>query len=336
MVVAGYVMLWSASVGNCTVLGIKETQFTIDGNPTFLLGISYYGGCGAPAEFVKADFEDMRAAGFNWVRVWAVWPYFGEDMSVIGPSGEIRAPYMSRLRNLIVLADEMGMIVDVTFTPRQPVVQFNPATQQDANFAAYERGIVAVARQLKPYRNIYFDLGNERDVRDARFVSTAQIATLRAGVKEIEPERLVTASCVPRDANAMRKLTAIAALDFITPHLSRNASAPSHTFDQTAMFFAWMDEVGRRVPVHYQEPFRRGYNDWQPGAADYLTDLGGAVRAGAAGWCLHNGATRNSEEKRPLRSFDMTQHEGRLFDQLDEVELAVVRGAAEVVRQAQR
>jgi len=134
----------------------------------------------------------------------------------------------------------------------------------------------------------------------------------------------------------MRKLTDIAGLDFIAPHLGRSPESPKHTPARTEQFFAWMDQVGRRVPVHYQEPFRRGYNNWQPGVDDYLTDLSGAVESGAAGWCLHNGSTKNSEDKRPLRSFVVTEDEGRLFDQLDEVELQVVRRAAGVVREAQR
>ena len=30
-----------------TVLGIADTRFTLNGEPTFLLGVSYYGGLGA-------------------------------------------------------------------------------------------------------------------------------------------------------------------------------------------------------------------------------------------------------------------------------------------------
>jgi hypothetical protein len=33
-----------------------------------------------------------------------------------------------------------------------------------------------------------------------------------------------------------------------------------------------MKEIGRTVPLHYQEPFVRGYMRWQPGAADFVTD----------------------------------------------------------------
>src|SRR5665647_640014 len=51
----------SSSVNNrnpertVTELGIKGTQFTINGTPTFLYGISYYGGLGASEEFILKD-----------------------------------------------------------------------------------------------------------------------------------------------------------------------------------------------------------------------------------------------------------------------------------------
>jgi hypothetical protein len=72
------------------------------------------------------------------------------------------------------------------------------------------------------------------------------------------------------------------------------------------------------VPVHFQEPFRRGYGKWQPGAEDFVDDLKGARAGGAAGWCFHNGDERSAKDGKPRRSFDL--REKRLFEQLDEEE----------------
>jgi hypothetical protein len=80
-----------------------------------------------------------------------------------------------------------------------------------------------------------------------------------------------------------------------------------------------MRELGRVIPVHYQEPFRRDFSKgWQPQVADFATDLEGAIQGGAAGWCLHNGDNRWAPDAQPRRSFDMRQK--RLFPQLDDVE----------------
>src|SRR5689334_14921626 len=51
-----------------TVLGIQGTRFTLNGRPTFLLGISYYGGLGASEESVRRDLDDLRRHGFHWLR----------------------------------------------------------------------------------------------------------------------------------------------------------------------------------------------------------------------------------------------------------------------------
>ena len=58
-----------------------------------------------------------------------------------------------------------------------------------------------------------------------------------------------------------------------------------------------MNKIARAVPVHYQEPFRRGYSQWEPTAADFLTDLRGALAGGAAGWCFHNGSQRAAPKR---------------------------------------
>jgi len=81
-----------------------------------------------------------------------------------------------------------------------------------------------------------------------------------------------------------------------------------------------MRELGRVVPVHYQEPFRRGFKpwEWEPKAEDFLTDLKGAIKGEAIGWYFHNGDQRNKPDKKPRRSFDL--REKRLFEQLDEEE----------------
>ncbi len=292
-----------------TTLGIKGRCFTIEDKPTFLLGISYYGALGAPREFIRKDLEDMKKFSFNWLRVWATWNAYGEDVSAVDKEGNPREPYFRKLAWIVKECDRRGLIVDITLN-----------RGAFSSHKAHLHGVEVIVKALKSYRNWYIDLANEHDVRDARFVSFPELRELREAVREIDPERLVTASGTPAGRETLRIYLYDIGVDFIAPHLSRNPQAPKQTEEITRRYYHWMEELGRVVPVHYQEPFRRGYTvGWEPRAEDFLTDLEGARKGGAAGWCFHNGSQRDAPEEKPRRSFDM--RERRLFEQLDEEEI---------------
>jgi len=63
------VLIASTVFASGAELGIKGKQFTINGKPTFLLGISYYGALGASKDFIRSDLDDMQKYGFNWFRL---------------------------------------------------------------------------------------------------------------------------------------------------------------------------------------------------------------------------------------------------------------------------
>jgi hypothetical protein len=184
---------------------------------------------------------------------------------------------------------------------------------------------------LKPQRNWYMDLANEHDVRDARFVPVAELKALRETVRRLDSARLVTASFGGHDLDEkdLRESLTDIGLDFLTPHRPRAAESPGQTEAQTKLALAAMKRIGRIAPVHYQEPFRRGYGGWQPVAQDFLTDLRGAIAGGGAGWCFHNGTQNGSPSSQPRRSFDLSDR--RLFEQLDEEERRAVAEIRNVV-----
>ena len=78
----------------------------------------------------------------------------------------------------------------------------------------------------------------------------------------------------------------------------------------------------------------RGYTAWEPVAADFLADLRGALKGGAAGWCFHNGGQRAKPDELPRRSFDLRAK--RLLDQLDDEEMKVVKSAKSVLLDHQK
>lgn len=312
-----------------TVLGTEGTRFTLNRQPTFLLGVSYYGGLGAPEDFVRRDLDDLQRHGFNWLRVWATWRSGGEDVSAVTPDGHAREPFFGQMERLIAECDRRGLVVDVTLF-RDAGARV-PASKHLADLEAHGRAVETLVTGLKSYRNWYLDLANERDVRDDRYVSAEELKVLRDLVRRLDPQRLVTASFGGHDLSLedLRESLLVVGVDFLTPHRPRTPESPRQTKEQTQSCLARMKEIGRLVPVHYQEPFRRGYESWEPTAEDFLTDLRGARAGGAAGWCFHNGQQRNTPEHRSRRSFDL--REQRLFDQLDAEELKVIVGAKALV-----
>src|SRR5690349_3447632 len=108
------VLLGLACNTGATEIGTKGTQFTINDQPTFLLGCSYYGGLGATEENVRGDLDELKRHGINWVRVWATWASFEFDVSAVtSDTGGERRPYRDRLKHLIEECDDRGMAVDV-------------------------------------------------------------------------------------------------------------------------------------------------------------------------------------------------------------------------------
>ena len=318
---------WTTCVSEIT-LDIHGTNFLVDGKPTFLLGASYYGGLGASDDFVNRDLHELKNHSFNWIRVWATWSAFGNNVSAIDSEGKAREPYLSNLKRLCEKADQLGMIVDVTLSRGNGIV----GSGLLPSFEAHLNAVTVLTQELKRFRNIYFDIGNERNIRDRRHVPFEELRALRDRIKELDAERFVTASHagdIPTEE--LHDYLTVVKVDFICPHRPRNAESPHQTAEKTQEYFRHIHELGRIVPVHYQEPFRRGFGSWQPETQDFLTDLKNAKQGNAAGWCLHNGDVRKQDDGRPRRSFDMREAEGRLFEQLETEEKAVVEQAASIL-----
>jgi hypothetical protein len=300
-------------------LGTQGSQFTVDGKPTFLIGMSYYGALGATEEFVRRDLADMKRHGINWIRVWATWPAFENDVSAVDTNGRPRQPFLDKLHWLVAECGRHGMIVDVTLSRGNGLV--GPPRLQ--THESHRRAIQTIVTALKAEPNWYLDLANERDVKDKRFVSVPELKDLLSLVKRLDATRLVTASH-GNDLNReqLKEDLDVIGVDFVCPHRPRTPVSPGETETKTREYLRWMKEIGQVVPLHYQEPFPRGYTKWQPTVKDFVTDLRGAMAGGAAGWCFHNTAEKDHPQHRPRRSFDLRDQ--RLFDQLDQEERNVL------------
>jgi len=307
-----------------TRLTTEGSHFLLNGRPTFLLGFSYYGALGASEQIIRHDLNTLRSRGFNWLRVWATWGAYATNVSAVTTDGLPREPYLTRLKWLIAECDRLGMAVDVTLSRGKEL----------PGLSGHLTAVKTLTNFLQPLRNWYLDLGNERDVRDARHVSLAELKKLRKEVQTLDPLRLVTASFGGHDLSLADVRSALDELDLLCPHRPRHAKSPSETEFETRRVLDLMREIGHQVPLHYQEPFRRGYSSWEPKAQDFLEDLRGALRGGAAGWCFHNGAQRTQPDEQPRRGFDLRAKS--LWEQLDGEEVKVVNGIKAVLAEDRR
>ena len=315
------IALWAARAGAAEI-AVQGTQFTIDGKPTFLLGCSYYAGLGAKDETLRNDLDALKQHGFNWVRVWATWAAYGGDVSAVDRvTGAPRPPYIDRLKHLVDECDRRGMIVNVTLS------RGNGGTGPNKlqGLVPHRRAVESILGAIGEKKNWYNDLSNERNIGDDRFTSYDDLAELCAVVKQRDPTRLVTASHAgDPERDDVDKYLKKVKVDFLSVHRPREADSPGHTAGRTKQVAAWAEEIGRVVPVHYDEPFRRGYPGWEPKADDFRTDLHAARTSGAAGWCFHNGGQRGTPDERPRRSFDL--RDKPLMDQLDAEEKKFLAG----------
>ena len=309
-----------------TTLGVRGDRFTLNGRPSFLLGISWYGGLGAVPEAARADLRDMARHGFNWFRLWATWSGGDHDVSAVDARGEPRAPYFDRLRGIVAEADRLGLVVDLTLTPGRGLNAPHLADE-----ASHARAVTLLCESLHGHRNWYLDLANEHNIaasgRLQQPVGWETLARLRRAARAADPGRLVTASHVGRPSPAdLVRLRREVGLDFLCPHLDREPAAPRRTAARVAEIREGLRLAGLEAPVHMQEPFRRDFSArWQPEEEDFRTDLRGAREGGAAGWCFHNGMDFRSGpgwNRSPARCFDL--RERRLFDQLDPAERALL------------
>lgn len=327
--ISSLLLLWTFSAA-ATDLGVQGDRFTINGQTRFLLGISYYGGLGARDAFVDQDLDKIQRDGFNWIRVWANWAAFDNDISAINSDGSAREPFLQHLKTLIQKCDQRGMVVDVTLA-REKSANGPPRL---LTLPEHRRAVETIVSGLRPWRNWYLDLANERNVKDSRFVSYEELKTLRDRAKELDAHRLITASHSSADADFIREMEnylRVVRVDFLCNHRPRHQGASGETEPMTRRYRERMKELGIIAPMHYQEPFRRGYEKFDPKAEDFLRDLRGAIEGGAAGWCFHNGSQRHAPNQFPRRSFDL--REQRLYEQLDEVEREVVASVKAVRRE---
>jgi hypothetical protein len=264
----------AARAAHAQKLTIQGDRFAIDGTPKFLTFISYFGAMGAP--HVAEDLKMLRAFGFDGIRIW---PNLDTGPQLMNGDGSLRPGELARLKTILDLARQERLVVDVTFT-YEHIPGMTPATAKV--------GIVNATNELRSYENLLFDIQNERNVGDRRYMSEADVGGIYQAIKAADPARIATAdnslgeSWGPQYA---ADFTARLGLDVTAFHESRRSDWYTLAFYQSMI--ATLRSNGR--PAYLQEPNStrdRTYiaNDR---AEYYMQAVANAKLAGAAAWCFH-------------------------------------------------
>lgn len=321
-------------------LDAESTRFTIDGQQTFLQCVSYFGALALSDASMTADFSDLKARGFNCVRVWPSWGYAGispssyDQKAVIKPGGVVDSTNLQRLKRLIEIAAQHYFIVDVTLT------RDNVRQRGCISYAQYRSAVLQVTSALKPYRNTFFDLQNETDhyasasACDSTAIfpfcptdpdEPANPVDRTCNIAYLSPARWTDLSGAVRAADTNRVITISGADASFQP---RPDAAMVHCCRGTG-WPGGLDEAidGAEAtfpnrPVHAQEPNRcrrfssdgnslvdcAAARELDPATNTFLAAAGFAASAGADGFTLHTGA-----------SYDLTSQ--RLNPRLNQAEL---------------
>jgi len=252
-------------------LTIAGDRFAVDGSPRFLTFISYFGVMGGTD--VVGDFQFLKEAGFDGVRIW---PNSPEGPQLMRSDGRLNPGELNRLLEILDRALERRLIVDVSFTARHV---------DGLNASAYRTAIASATDALRPYRNVLIDIENERNLYGpfGRPLAASDVAAIAASIKAIDPDRIVTASnSQDLPAAEAAQFTADTGLDVTAYHDPRIGSW--YVFGQIQSIVGALKRNGR--PVYLQEPTRFPHPSTDH--AEYFKQAhANAKRAGAAAWCFH-------------------------------------------------
>ena len=287
------------------VLGTSGESFTINGTPTFLLGVSYFDG----RNYRESDLVSLSAKGFNLIRVWLDW----REDSYLDEKGNWLSGADQDLLRLVESADNLGLMVDIAILDKNAAFG-NSKSDRDL-------AVQNVASLLKNKRNVLFDLANEHDTSGFLLQFThSDAADLNSLVKQIDPERLVTISStgchiICTDVNNVETGNIIAEIDevnvdVLTPHFLRGSDWAEKTGPRLTAIKSYLQSTNKSIPIYLQEENRRKDNTG-PTKEEFFKAAEDAVNLGAAAWVFHTAA-------------GFTLKDSTFFDNLDPTERIIV------------
>jgi len=198
-------------------LTINGTRFEMNGYPFEFTGISFFNALYNEAfnksnDARRAWIRKFNATGINVLRVWCQWDNTrgfvdaGKDKTLYNHDGTIKPMPLANLISLVKDADAENTVILLVFFSQESWRE-NIRLSDEAS----DKAVKELAKVLKPYRNLVFQIWNEFDNRTLDYLKI---------IKSIDPERIVTNS--PGYAGDLGSLEENRLLDYLSPHTTRD------------------------------------------------------------------------------------------------------------------
>jgi hypothetical protein len=230
-------------------LKVSGTKFEMNGKPFEYTGISFFNA------LYNTEFNKSREArtgyirrfndtGINVLRVWCQWDNGrgfadgGAGKTMYLPGGKLNPEVLSRLKGLLEDAGKSNTVILLVLFSRESWNEKIRLGDKESENAVQE-----LARVLKPYRNLVFQVWNEFSYRTLDYLKI---------IKSEDPGRLVTNS--PGYAGELGSLEENRALDYLSPHTTRDDGRHWEIASSEIKYL--VEKFGK--PVVDDEPARKG------------------------------------------------------------------------------
>jgi hypothetical protein len=320
----------SNAIEGTTVGKNASGQFTINGIPTFLLGISYFDG----STLHTNDLDYLEARGFNYLRVFCEDPSQVVAKDCFNNDGTMKPGKVTTLHDLIKAADDRGMVVQMVCLYGDVL---SDSSIRIPTVAGRHTAIANCINEFKTHSNVWFDLVNEHNSNEippalpdwathadmTQYINTAVAACPACiiayscgngfgGQSHIFSNPSSTGVAV-NSANTLAELQSGTRVMLI--HDERSTGWNLRALARFSNLRAFMNANGfSHVPIVNDEPGREpAENGGLGNAAGYLQLAQDMKTAGAAGFLFHTDA-----------AFDVDS--ASMVSQLDAVEITAING----------
>ncbi|MGQ0810188.1 MAG: cellulase family glycosylhydrolase [Nitrospiraceae bacterium] len=302
-------------------IGLAGDRFTVNGQPTFLLGISYFDAL----NWHLSDLDALKVHRFNLIRIFLDWNSHEGNGAESAFDQQGNFIHEGTISALVQAAAARGIIVDVTILHAYSDAYLTTSTVRQN---AVRNTVQALANEP----NVFFDLINEHEESSGGppdwSVSHNTVQTMFNAARQGNPNAILLVSSAPNHlmvsdvalqinpANLDAEL--MAGSQVLTPHFERDDLWYDLTDQRVGALKSYLATIGRaNVPVYLQEENRRGFVN-NPPAMHFIQAASEAHGAGAAGWVFHTAA-----------GFDLGS--STFFQALDSEEQQVVNQVAHAV-----